>query len=49
VDDPTGPNTIAVLQDLRNFYEKAVISGQGDLKSQLSSAAKTMTAEWAKK
>jgi len=49
VDDPTGPNTIAVLQDLRNFYEKAVISGQGDLKSQLSSAAKTMTTEWAKK
>jgi multiple sugar transport system substrate-binding protein len=49
MDDPTGPNTIAVLQDLRNFYEKAVISGQGDLKSQLSSAAKTMTAEWAKK
>lgn len=49
VDDPTGPNTIAVLQDLRNFYEKAVISGQGDLKAQLASAAKTMTTEWAKK
>ncbi|HWU47689.1 MAG TPA: sugar ABC transporter substrate-binding protein [Humibacter sp.] len=48
-DDPTGPNSIATLQDLRNFYTKAVISGQGDLKSALSQAAQKMTAEWAKK
>lgn len=49
VDDPNGPNAIATLQDLRNFYSKAVISGQGDLKSELKQAAATMTAEWNKK
>lgn len=49
VDDPTGPNTIATLQDLRNFYSKAVISGQGDLKSELTQAAATMTTEWNRK
>jgi multiple sugar transport system substrate-binding protein len=48
-DDPTGPNTIATLQDLRDFYTKAVISGDGDLKSALSKAADKMTAEWSKK
>lgn len=49
VDDPTGPNTIATLQALRDFYTKAVISGQGDLNSQLSSAAKQITQTWTKK
>lgn len=49
VDDPTGPNTIATLQDLRDFYTKAVIAGQGDLKSELNKAAKKMTAEWQRK
>jgi multiple sugar transport system substrate-binding protein len=49
VDDPTGPNTVATLQDLRNFYSKAVISGDGDLKTELKQAASKMTAEWAKK
>jgi len=48
-DDPTGPNTIATLQDFRNFYTKAVISGQGDLKTQLKQAAAKMTAEWQRK
>ena len=49
VDDPNGPNAIATLQDFRNFYGKAVISGQGDLKSELSQAAGTMTTEWNRK
>jgi len=49
VDDPTGPNTIATLQALRDFYTKAVISGQGDLSSQLTSAAKQITQTWTKK
>jgi multiple sugar transport system substrate-binding protein len=49
VDDPTGPNTIATLQALRDFYTKAVISGQGDLNSQLSNAAKQITQTWTKK
>lgn len=49
VDDPNGPNAIATLQDLRNFYSKAVISGDGDLKSELDQAAATMTAEWNRK
>ncbi|MCX7522576.1 sugar ABC transporter substrate-binding protein [Microbacterium sp. STN6] len=49
VDDPTGPNTIATLQDLRNFYTKSVISGQGNLKSDLAQAAKKMTSEWNRK
>lgn len=49
VDDPTGPNTIATLQAFRDFYSKAVISRQGNLKSQLGTAAKKMTAEWTRK
>jgi multiple sugar transport system substrate-binding protein len=49
VDDPTGPNSIATLQILRNFYTKAVIAGDGDLKSELKQAATKMTSEWAKK
>lgn len=43
VDDPTGPNTIAALQAFRDFYTKAVISGQGDLDSQLKAAAEKFT------
>jgi multiple sugar transport system substrate-binding protein len=43
VDDPTGPNTIAALQGFRDFYTKAVISGDGDLKKQLQQAATKFT------
>ncbi|KQO60030.1 extracellular solute-binding protein [Curtobacterium sp. Leaf261] len=39
VDDPTGPNSTAVLQAFRNFYTKAVISGDGSLDDQLAAAA----------
>ncbi|MCM3658182.1 sugar ABC transporter substrate-binding protein [Agromyces mediolanus] len=49
VDDPTGPNTIATLQTLRDFYTKAVISGEGDLQAELSQAADDLTAEWTRK
>jgi multiple sugar transport system substrate-binding protein len=49
VDDPTGPNSIATLQILRNYYTKAVIAGDGDLKSELKQTAQKMTSEWAKK
>lgn len=49
VDDPTGPNTIAALQDLRNFYTKAVISGQGDLSSELKQASDSITQAWSAK
>ncbi|MFJ4221216.1 ABC transporter substrate-binding protein [Curtobacterium luteum] len=43
VDDPAGANTIAALQGFRDFYTKAVISGQGDLDSQLKAAASKFT------
>ncbi|WP_022902466.1 sugar ABC transporter substrate-binding protein [Curtobacterium sp. B8] len=43
VDDPAGANTIAALQGFRDFYTKAVISGQGDLDSQLGAAASKFT------
>lgn len=46
VDDPTGPNTIATLQALRNFYTKSVISGQGDLATDLKQAAAKITQTW---
>jgi multiple sugar transport system substrate-binding protein len=39
VDDPTGQNSTAVLQAFRDFYTKAVISGDGDLDAQLAAAA----------
>lgn len=46
VDDPTGPNTIATLQALRDFYTKSVISGQGDLPSDLKQASDKITKTW---
>lgn len=49
VDDPTGPNTIATLQALRDFYTKAVISGNGNLDSQLTQAANKITQTWTAK
>ncbi|WP_022882440.1 ABC transporter substrate-binding protein [Gryllotalpicola ginsengisoli] len=49
VDDPTGPNTIATLQALRDFYTKAVIAGDGDLDSQLKQASDKITQTWTAK
>ncbi|WP_431280277.1 ABC transporter substrate-binding protein [Leifsonia poae] len=39
VDDPTGPNTIAQLQALRDAYTKSVISGSGSVEDAFKAAA----------
>lgn len=39
VDDPSGSNTIAELQALRDDYSKSVISGQGSVEASLQDAA----------
>ncbi|MFF1877481.1 ABC transporter substrate-binding protein [Leifsonia sp. NPDC058230] len=39
VDDPTGPNTVAQLQALRDAYTKSVISGSGSVDDAFKAAA----------
>ncbi|MFF1572336.1 ABC transporter substrate-binding protein [Leifsonia sp. NPDC058292] len=39
VDDPSGPNTVAQLQALRNAYTKSVISGSGSVEDAFKAAA----------
>jgi multiple sugar transport system substrate-binding protein len=39
VDDPTGPNTIAEMQALRDAYTKSVIAGSGSVQDAFQSAA----------
>lgn len=39
VDDPSGPNTVAQLQALRDAYTKSVISGSGSVEDAFKSAA----------
>lgn len=43
VDVPGGPNTVEMLQTLRDAYTKAVISGKGDLQQALNDAATKVT------
>jgi multiple sugar transport system substrate-binding protein len=43
IEVPAGPNTVEMLQDFRDAYTKAVISGEGDLKDALKSAADKVT------
>ena len=39
VEVPAGPNTVEILQTLRDAYTKSVISGQGDLTAAMNDAA----------
>ena len=39
VDDPSGPNTIAQMQALRDAYTKSVISGNGSVEDAFKAAA----------
>ncbi|WP_085369524.1 sugar ABC transporter substrate-binding protein [Leifsonia sp. NCR5] len=39
VDDPSGPNTVAQLQALRDAYTKSVISGSGSVEDAFKAAA----------
>ena len=43
IEVPAGPNTVEMLQTLRDAYTKAVISGQGDLATELKAAADKVT------
>ena len=43
IEVPAGPHTVEMLQDLRDAYTKAVISGQGDVQSALQTAADQVT------
>ncbi|WP_440711551.1 extracellular solute-binding protein [Herbiconiux sp. YIM B11900] len=40
VEDPSDPEAVAMMQALRDAYTKAVVSGDGDVKSALDEAAK---------
>ena len=43
VEVPAGPHTVEMLQDLRDAYTKAVISGDGDLTQAMQGAADKIT------
>ncbi|MCP2031395.1 multiple sugar transport system substrate-binding protein [Okibacterium sp. HSC-33S16] len=43
IEVPAGPNTVEMLQDFRDAYTKAVISGEGDLADALKGAADKVT------
>jgi multiple sugar transport system substrate-binding protein len=43
VEVPAGPNTVEMLQTLRDAYTKAVISGEGDLATEFQTAADKVT------
>lgn len=44
VEVPAGSNTVEMMQDLRDAYTKAVISGEGDLEEAMKAAADKVTA-----
>ena len=44
VEVPAGSNTVEMMQDLRDAYTKAVITGEGDLEEALKAAADKVTA-----
>ncbi|PWC06207.1 extracellular solute-binding protein [Mycetocola zhujimingii] len=44
IEVPAGPNTVEMLQDFRDAYTKAVISGDGDLEDALNDAAEKVNA-----
>lgn len=44
VEVPAGSNTVEMLQDLRDAYTRAVISGEGDLEEALKAAAEKVDA-----
>jgi multiple sugar transport system substrate-binding protein len=44
VEVPAGSNTVEMMQDLRDAYTKAVISGEGDLEEALKGAAEKVDA-----
>jgi multiple sugar transport system substrate-binding protein len=43
VEVPAGPHTVEMLQDLRDAYTKAVITGEGDVPTALNGAADKVT------
>ena len=43
IEVPAGPNTVEMLQTIRDAYTKAVISGQGDLAAEFKTAADKVT------
>jgi multiple sugar transport system substrate-binding protein len=43
IEVPAGPNTVEMLQTLRDAYTKAVISGEGDLTTEFQAAAAKVT------
>ena len=43
IEVPAGPNTVEMLQTLRDAYTKAVISGEGDLATEFQAAAAKVT------
>ena len=43
VEVPAGPNTVEMLQTLRDAYSKTVISGEGDLTTEFTAAADKVT------
>ncbi|MET1007445.1 MAG: sugar ABC transporter substrate-binding protein [Propionibacteriaceae bacterium] len=43
VEVPAGPHTVEMLQDLRDAYTKAVITGEGDVPTALNDAAAKVT------
>ena len=43
IEVPAGPNTVEMLQTIRDAYTKAVISGEGDLAAQWKAAADKVT------
>jgi multiple sugar transport system substrate-binding protein len=44
VEVPAGSNTVEMMQDLRDAYTKAVISGEGELEEALKGAAEKVDA-----
>ncbi|WP_258063463.1 MULTISPECIES: hypothetical protein [unclassified Rathayibacter] len=40
---PSGPNTVQMLQAIRDAWGKTVIFGEGDVKTALDGAAETVT------
>ncbi len=44
IEVPAGANTVEMLQDFRDAYSKAVISGEGDLEEALNDAAEKVNA-----
>ena len=44
IEVPAGPHTVEMLQDFRDAYTKAVVSGQGNLEDALRDAAEKITA-----